>query len=161
MLLSVSIPILYPMLGDGLMAWEGMLRELPVCLPSQPWAWPLGLPIKKPPFSVSHTGRHSDLTSCICGLWFSLGLSNLHGEKVLFVQVTANQGLRQTLHLWYTCPMTNHREPLFTQFMFYVEPLACFCLPLCISLPVNLAEDEEADLKLASAIVSSAHAKIK
>lgn len=81
--------------------------------------------------------RQSDLTSCICGLWLSLGLSNLHGEKVPFVQVSADQGhldaLRQTLHLWYTCPLTNLRELLFTQFMFYVEPLACFCLPLCIS----------------------------
>lgn len=81
---------------DGLMSpREGMLRELPARLPPQPWAWPLGplgLPVKMPPFSVSHAGRHSDLTSCICGLWLSLGLSNLHGEKVPFVHVSADKG---------------------------------------------------------------------
>lgn len=66
---------------------------------------------------------------------------------------------RQTLHLWYTCPLTNHKEPLFAQLMFYFEPRAHFCLPLCISLLINLAEDEEAELKLAPAIVSFAHAK--
>lgn len=75
----------------------GRDAERAPCMPPSPAIGlafgPLGLPIKKPLFSVSHAGRHSDLTSCICGLWLSLGLSNLHGEKVPFVHVSADKGL--------------------------------------------------------------------
>lgn len=151
--------------------WKVMLWELPRHFPPWPWTWPSVLPIKKikkkPPFLVSQT--LGDVQTSLLHLWplgtpwacpASTGRRHPFCMFLLtrspFVYPEAYSVPVDILASWQT--IGNY---LFVQFMFYFKTFACFCLPLHISLLINLVEDEKAELELTLAVLSLAHVKNK